>query len=598
MGIRHIFLSLCMFCSFCVDGQTLDKGIDFKKAEEALETVMDMQIEDEETKRQCGTIAGIVGVHQFVEHRYDAAVKSLDYAIKNTGKEDEIRQIMNHVFLVHSLCMTNNRRALEDLQALTPLLQDLQANTMRGDFPAEYADGMRMGMNTLLFPLTSLVAKTFPDKEALEYCFNLMLYLKQFSFYQLTNRQKSDIKHHLFVDYRDAISRKLGSDEIVVEFVPYMHIEGSKNQGVSYAAYILEPTGELHLIEVCRKDEAEQLFNDNEQTWLLYADHDDRLRSVVWNRLKSFVRHKKKIFVSPCGILNRVNFMLFDPKVYELTNSAELIKTYTSPRHSNALLIGDVDYDSSIANLNRGDRDWGMLRGTRLEIENIGKSLSPSYTITKLTQDVVTEQHVRDCCNKAPAILHLATHAICYTDSIDRSRFPFFQFPFSFAPIKTELTYTGLVLSGGNQGFMRKGNVAVDNDGILLAEEISKLNLVGTSLVVLAACDSGNGVFDDIEGTLGLVKAFKIAGAKTIVASLSKVDDDAASEMMSAFYRRMASNREALARDLRAAPEHQRSARGKENLHSAFVNTVMDMKRKYPHTPKNWAAFKLIDCID
>lgn len=577
MNVRQIFLSLCLCCSVCADGQNVGKGFDFKKAEEALETVMDMPIEDEETRSQCATIASLVGVHQFVEHRYDAAIKSLDYAIKNTRKEDDVRQIMNHTFLVHALCMTNNRRALHVLKALTPLLQDMQANTMRGDFPVEYADGMRTVMNTLLLPLTSLVAKTFPDKEVLEYCFNLMMYLKQFAFYQLTNRQTSDIKNRLLVNYRDSISRKLSPDEVAVEFVPYMNIEGNKNQGINYAVYVLEQTGRLHFVEVCRKDDVERLYHHNEQTWLMYAGHAEGLRSVVWKKLEPLVRHKKRIFVSPCGILNRVNFLLFNPMVYELTTSAELIKTYTHPRHLNALLVGDVDYDKSIENVNRGDRDWGTLRGTKHEIESIDNSLSPFYRITKLTKDVATEQHVRECCNNAPAILHLATHAICYTDSIDRGRFPFFNFPFSFAPIKAELTYTGLVLSGGNQGFRRSGDRPIEKDGILLAEEISKFNLEGTSLVVLSACDSGNGVFDDIDGTLGLVKAFKIAGAKTIIASLSKVDDDAASELMSALYHRIAR---------------------KENLHSAFVKTVLDMKKKYPQSPKKWASFKLIDCTD
>ncbi|MBR3622191.1 MAG: CHAT domain-containing protein, partial [Selenomonadaceae bacterium] len=77
------------------------------------------------------------------------------------------------------------------------------------------------------------------------------------------------------------------------------------------------------------------------------------------------------------------------------------------------------------------------------------------------------------------------------------------------------------------------------------------------------------GIFDDIEGTLGLVTAFKIAGAKTVIASLSKVDDDAASEMMSEFYNRMA---------------------GKESMHNAFVNAINHMKKMYPHTPKKWTA--------
>ena len=578
MTIKGFFLSLtCLLFSVCTYGQSTTTDFDFKKAEKALESIMDQHIEDKETREQCATIASYVGVYQFTEHRFADAIKSFEFAIRNTETDNDLMLILNHVFLVHSLCLTNDRKALTVLKNLTPMLQKAQENTIRGNFPYEYADGMRTVMNYLLLPLTSLVSKTFPDEQALGYCFNLMLFLKQFSFYQLTNRQTSDIKYNLFIDYKDAICKKLKKGEVAIEFVPYMIIDGIKEKGISYAAYILTHTGSLQFIEVCRKDDVERLYNQNESPWLLYVDNAKKLRSIIWKKLETYTANKKRIYISPCGILNRINFLLFNPNVYELTTIPELIKSYRNPSNANAVLIGDVDYNNSIANLNRGDRDWGVLRGTKIEIESIDRSLSPSYSTKKLTKSTVTEQNVREYCNQAPNILHFATHAICYTDSTYRSQFPFFNFPFTFSPVKPELTYSGLILSGGNQGFRRIGNMPIDNDGILLAEEISKLNLNGTALVVLSACDSGNGIFDDIEGTLGLVKAFKIAGAKSIIASLSKVNDDAASEMMSEFYNRMAR---------------------KEGIHSAFVNAINYMKKKYPNIPKNWATFKMLDCCD
>lgn len=578
MTIKGFFLSLtCLLFSVCTYGQSTTTDFDFKKAEKALESIMDQHIEDKETREQCATIASYVGVYQFTEHRFADAIKSFEFAIRNTETDNDLMLILNHVFLVHSLCLTNDRKALTVLKNLTPMLQKAQENTIRGNFPYEYADGMRTVMNNLLLPLTSLVSKTFPDEQALGYCFNLMLFLKQFSFYQLTNRQTSDIKYNLFIDYKDAICKKLKKGEVAIEFVPYMIIDGIKEKGISYAAYILTHTGSLQFIEVCRKDDVERLYNQNESPWLLYVDNAPKLRSIIWKKLETYTANKKRIYISPCGILNRINFLLFNPNVYELTTIPELIKSYRNPSNANAVLIGDVDYNNSIANLNRGDRDWGVLRGTKIEIESIDRSLSPSYSTKKLTKSTVTEQNVREYCNQAPNILHFATHAICYTDSTYRSQFPFFNFPFTFSPVKPELTYSGLILSGGNQGFRRIGNMPIDNDGILLAEEISKLNLNGTALVVLSACDSGNGIFDDIEGTLGLVKAFKIAGAKSIIASLSKVNDDAASEMMSEFYNRMAR---------------------KEGIHSAFVNAINYMKKKYPNIPKNWATFKILDCCD
>ena len=181
MTIKGIFLSLtCLLFSVSTYGQSTTTDFDFKKAEKALESIMDQHIEDKETREQCATIASYVGVYQFTEYRFADAIKSFEFAIRNTETDNDLMLILNHVFLVHSLCLTNDRKALTVLKNLTPMLQKAQENTIRGNFPYEYADGMRTVMNNLLLPLTSLVSKTFPDEQALGYCFNLMLFLKQF----------------------------------------------------------------------------------------------------------------------------------------------------------------------------------------------------------------------------------------------------------------------------------------------------------------------------------------------------------------------------------------------------------------------------------
>jgi len=574
--MRHTFLLFIgILMSLPSFGQTTDAGFDFKKAEQALESVMQQSIDDPETRAQVGVIASMVGVYQFIDHRYEASIRTLEYAIKNTQKSDDVIQIQNHVFLVHALCLTHNRNALYRLQELAPMLQELQSNTMRGNFPVEYADGMRNVMNELLQPLTSLVSKTFPDAETLNYCFNLMLFLKQFSFYQLAGKTEADIKYSLYQDYRKLLSARLQKNEIAIEFVPCMDIDVRNVKGTGYAAYILDNSGGLKFVEVCNKKDVQALYQYNELSWLLYARQSPRLTAMVWKKLVPYVTNKKRIFLSPCGILNRVNYLLFDSRIYELSSTCELIRTYHASTRSEAVLIGDIDYDKSIMSVIRGERDWGQLAGTKLEIESIAKTLSPTYSVTKLTKAVGSEQNVRQLCNMSPKILHFATHAICYTDSAHRSQYSYFDFPHNYYPERPELTYTGLVLSGGNLGFKRTGMRQLSNDGILLSDEISKLSLSGTSLVVLSACNSGNGIFDDIAGTLGLVQAFKLAGVKTIVASLSKVDDQATSEFMSDFYRRLSQG---------------------ESMHASFVNTINHMKSKYPDQPKFWAMFKMIDC--
>jgi CHAT domain-containing protein len=88
---------------------------------------------------------------------------------------------------------------------------------------------------------------------------------------------------------------------------------------------------------------------------------------------------------------------------------------------------------------------------------------------------------------------------------------------------------SGLALAGANHPDEKE-------DGILTAEEVGALNLTGTELVVLSACETGLGNTAGGEGLLGLQRAFQVAGAKTVVASLWSVPDQATKSLMVRFY--------------------------------------------------------------
>jgi CHAT domain-containing protein len=89
-----------------------------------------------------------------------------------------------------------------------------------------------------------------------------------------------------------------------------------------------------------------------------------------------------------------------------------------------------------------------------------------------------------------------------------------------------------LALSGANE-FLANGDLA----GILTSEEVLALPLDGTRWVVLSACDTGLGPVVDGEGVFGLRRAFRLAGARTVVMSLWEADDAAAAQWMEALYR-------------------------------------------------------------
>jgi CHAT domain-containing protein len=95
------------------------------------------------------------------------------------------------------------------------------------------------------------------------------------------------------------------------------------------------------------------------------------------------------------------------------------------------------------------------------------------------------------------------------------------------------LLLSGLALAGANR---RAAAGPDEDDGILTAEEVASLNLAGVEWAVLSACDTGVGEVKAGEGVFGLRRAFRVAGARTVIMSLWPVEDEAARQWMRALY--------------------------------------------------------------
>jgi CHAT domain-containing protein len=112
------------------------------------------------------------------------------------------------------------------------------------------------------------------------------------------------------------------------------------------------------------------------------------------------------------------------------------------------------------------------------------------------------------------------------------------------------LRLSGLAFAGANG---RADAADGTNDGVLTAGEVAALDLDGTQIITLSACESGLGIPVSGEGVLGLERAFHAAGARAVIMSLWAVDDRAARAWMSDFY-------QALWHDGRDAAEATREA--------------------------------------
>jgi CHAT domain-containing protein len=104
---------------------------------------------------------------------------------------------------------------------------------------------------------------------------------------------------------------------------------------------------------------------------------------------------------------------------------------------------------------------------------------------------------------------------------------------------KNPMHRSGLALAGAQttiEAWKRDEVPPVENDGILTAEDVSTLDLQGTWLVTLSACDTGSGEARAGEGVMGLRRGFIQAGAQNLLMTLWPISDEVTVQIMSDFY--------------------------------------------------------------
>jgi CHAT domain-containing protein len=182
--------------------------------------------------------------------------------------------------------------------------------------------------------------------------------------------------------------------------------------------------------------------------------------------------------------------------------------------------------------LDRGGLVFRPLPNTALEAQDIMKLLTLS-TSRMLLREEATEANLKEL--HGPRVLHLASHGFFLSDHELTAELRK-RSPQTGAPSISEnpLLRSGIALSGANA--RRSGE---NDDGILTALEVAQLDLHGTELVVLSACDSGVGDVQNGEGVYGLRRALVLAGAQTQVTSLWKVSDEATRTLMIDYYQRL-----------------------------------------------------------
>jgi len=336
-----------------------------------------------------------------------------------------------------------------------------------------------------------------------------------------------------------------------------------------------------------------------------------------WEKIgENIGRDTKCIYFSPEGIYHSINLgTLYNPqtKKYLLDELDIRIVTVTkdllAPKKEEemnklACLFGYPNYNTSTTDrqklatlqrtrpelsytlkLTRGNA-FNELPGTRSEIEGISSILRQNgWRVETLTGDNALEETLKESYN--PSILHIATHG-------------FFQADTTYG--ENPLIRSGLLLSGANKTLAGEKDDQVE-DGILTAYEAMNLNLDNTDLVVLSACETGLGEIKNGEGVYGLQRAFKVAGAKSIIMSLWKVSDQATQELMVSFYRHWLNSPQTPEGGLKLpnpklsgnTPPKSPPSRGGLGgaKRAAFLKAQKELKAKYPN-PYFWGAFVMV----
>jgi len=368
------------------------------------------------------------------------------------------------------------------------------------------------------------------------------------------------------------VQKQLGAHDAAVEFVRFQFHDGKRFTGKAYyVALVVTPQTTAAPVLVLLGD-AYNLEGKALHSYRQWVSRSGPLTAATlyrsfWEPLEITLQGSKRIYLSPDGILNDISFgiiptphgLLMDK--YDLrvmASTRDLVRARTPPPVDFAVLIGNPKFDlteaqqrSAEARLRPSDyvhtsterpliRSFdgaasrlSSLPGTDTELRQIRSLLKTHnwqvdvYAGENALAGTVKTLH-------GPRVLHLATHGFFLSDRT-RERDSFFN---DLPPGADEpMLHAGLYFSGANRTLAGALTAADVDDGILTAYEASGLNLQGTELVVLSACDSGLGRIKNGEGVFGLRRAFQEAGAESVLMSLWSVPDRETQELMVSFYK-------------------------------------------------------------
>lgn len=364
-----------------------------------------------------------------------------------------------------------------------------------------------------------------------------------------------DYAARMRADWR-AVRAALGEGDAAVEFVQYSDPDRRGYLGAAVVTRGLEMPVFVALGEEDEVVDAVELDFDG---------------TAVWGPLAGYFTPGGRVYFSAAGYLHRLPVESCVPEgidcdFYRVSSTRELLREARGEVPGGVALFGDIDYGGEVAvadGRREGTAMLSPLPGTRAELDSIVAML-PQGAAEVFAGDRATRESLLGLSHTGVRLLHVATHGYAEAPAAAQS-----QLGAAFVPVSQEdrsLRGCGLYFAGANTGDREAHCVN--------AAELGAMDLSGLDLAVLSACETARGAISG-EGVFGLQRGFKLAGARSVVMSLWKVDDAATAVLMTEFYRQLLSGAgthaalEAAKAAVRARPEW--------------------------HGPEFWAAFVLLD---
>ena len=307
-------------------------------------------------------------------------------------------------------------------------------------------------------------------------------------------------------------------------------------------------------------------------------DIGEQVHKVVWQPLERLMGNRSKVYVVPDGSLNILpisalveksrKYLIERIDLHVLNSTRDLLPSPIKAASGGYMINAGPDYNTeevvgketlekarsrsanpdvmnAVRGMSSGMRGlkFDPLPGAEKEGQLIQKTVEGQGKATTVYSKSAAQEKVLRDMIQPPEVLHIATHGFFLkADDTLRKRLLKLQrsSDFSFPPPgDNPLLRAGLAFAGINSNAGVLGEIDTDNDGVLTALEVLGLDLSGTKLAILSACETGLGEVHEGEGVYGLRRAFQEAGVKSVVSSLWEVSDAGTQTLMAALYKRL-----------------------------------------------------------